>query len=79
MSHTIIRLPVHMQNMQMVHFFDNEERQALERAAQRNDALLAAWFELNRTDPDVNRYLYADITKHFVWKNNDWGTELCPD
>ncbi|GFW80474.1 ATP-dependent DNA helicase [Trichonephila clavipes] len=54
-----------------VYFFDDEERYALERAAQRN-TVLTAWFELNRTDPDANRYLYADIPKHFVWKNNKW-------
>ncbi|GFS55555.1 ATP-dependent DNA helicase [Trichonephila inaurata madagascariensis] len=72
-SHTIIRLPVHLPSMQPVYFFDDEERQALERAAQRN-TMLIAWFELNRTDPDANRYLYADIPKHFVWKNNKWET-----
>ncbi|GBO05596.1 hypothetical protein AVEN_114108-1 [Araneus ventricosus] len=34
--------------------------------------MLTAWFELNRTDPEANRYLYADIPKHFDWKNNKW-------
>lgn len=70
-SHAIIRLPVHLPNMQAVYFYDEEERQASERAAQRN-TMLTAWFELNRTDPDARRYLYADIPKHFVWKNNKW-------
>ncbi|GFV21566.1 ATP-dependent DNA helicase [Trichonephila clavipes] len=70
-SHAIIRIPVHLPNMQPVYFFDDEERQALKRAAQRN-TMLTAWFELNRTDPDANKYLYVDIRKHFVWKNNKW-------
>ncbi|GBN54440.1 hypothetical protein AVEN_170934-1, partial [Araneus ventricosus] len=70
-SHSIIRLPVHLPDMQPVYFYDDEERRALERAAQRN-TMLTAWFELNRTDPEANRYLYADIPKHFVWKNNKW-------
>ncbi|GFV08866.1 ATP-dependent DNA helicase [Trichonephila clavipes] len=61
--------------MQPVYFFDDEERQALERAAQRN-TMLTAWFELNRTDPDANKYIYADIPKHFVWKNNKWETRV---
>ncbi|GFY64707.1 ATP-dependent DNA helicase [Trichonephila inaurata madagascariensis] len=67
-SHAIIRLPVHFPNMQPVYFFD-EERQALERAAQRN-TMLTASFELNRTDPNANRCLYVEIPTHFVWKNN---------
>ncbi|GFV93153.1 ATP-dependent DNA helicase [Trichonephila clavipes] len=70
-SYAIIRLPVHLPNMQPVYFFDDEERQALKRAAQRN-TMLTAWFELNRTDTYANRYLYADIPKHFVRKNNKW-------
>ncbi|GFY47677.1 ATP-dependent DNA helicase [Trichonephila inaurata madagascariensis] len=64
-SHAIIRLP----NMQLVYFFDDEERQTLQRAAQMN-TMRTASFELNRMDPDANRYLYDDIPKHFVWKNN---------
>lgn len=70
-SHAIIRLPVHLQDMQPVYFYDNEERQALERAAQKK-TMLTAWFDLNATDNEANRYLYADIPKHFVWKNNKW-------
>ncbi|GBL82365.1 hypothetical protein AVEN_252522-1 [Araneus ventricosus] len=69
--HAIIRLPVHFPDMQPVYFYDDEERQALERAAQRN-TMLTAWFELNRTGPDANRYFYADIPKRFVWKNYKW-------
>ncbi|XP_054706695.1 uncharacterized protein LOC129216505 [Uloborus diversus] len=70
-SHAIIRLPVHLPHMQPVYFYDDEERQALERAAQRQ-TMLTAWFELNTRDPDANIYLYVDIPKHFVWKNNKW-------
>ncbi|GBO29958.1 hypothetical protein AVEN_99254-1 [Araneus ventricosus] len=79
-SHAIIRLPVHLPDMQPVYFYHDEERQALERAAQRN-TMLTAWFELNRTDPDANRYFYSDIPKHFVWINGrdvyDSAIELC--
>ncbi|GFV82386.1 ATP-dependent DNA helicase [Trichonephila clavipes] len=69
--HAIIRLQVHLPNMQPVYFFDDEEHQAFERAAQRN-SMLTAWFDLNGTDNDANRYLYAYNPKHFVWKNNKW-------
>ncbi|GFY13895.1 ATP-dependent DNA helicase [Trichonephila clavipes] len=70
-SRAIIHLRVHLPNMQLVYFFDDEEYKALERAALRN-TMLTAWFALNRADFDGNRYLYADIPKHFVWKNNKW-------
>ncbi|GBL89141.1 hypothetical protein AVEN_255264-1 [Araneus ventricosus] len=51
--------------------YDDEECQALERAAQRN-TMLTAWFELNRGDPDANRYFNAEIPKNFVWKSYKW-------
>ncbi|GBM58760.1 hypothetical protein AVEN_179315-1 [Araneus ventricosus] len=71
-SHPIIRLPAHLPDIQPVYVGQkSEERQALERAAQRN-TMLTAWFELNRRDPDANRYFYSDIPKHFVWKNYKW-------
>ncbi|GFY49179.1 hypothetical protein TNIN_285081 [Trichonephila inaurata madagascariensis] len=44
--------------MQPVYFFVDAECQAMEKATQRHN-MLTAWFELNRTDPDANRYLYA--------------------
>ncbi|GBM86899.1 hypothetical protein AVEN_207407-1 [Araneus ventricosus] len=67
-SHAIIRLLVHFPDMQPVYLYVDEERQALERSPQRS-TMLTAWFELNETDPDANRYFYADIPQHFVWKN----------
>ncbi|GBO43139.1 hypothetical protein AVEN_121655-1 [Araneus ventricosus] len=57
--------------MQPVYFYDDEERQTMERAARRN-TMLTAWFRLNGTDLDANRYFYADIPKHFDWKNYTW-------
>ncbi|GFY76076.1 ATP-dependent DNA helicase [Trichonephila inaurata madagascariensis] len=30
----------------------------------------------DRKDPDANRCLYADIPKHFVWKNNKWAKRI---
>ncbi|GBL95534.1 hypothetical protein AVEN_54134-1 [Araneus ventricosus] len=79
-SYAIIRLPVHLSDMQPMHFYDDddEECQALERASQRN-TMLTAWFELNRIDPDANGYFYADIPKHFVWKNYKWERRVLFD
>ena len=70
-SHTIIRLPVHLENFQLVYFTDAEERDALERAAQRN-TMLTGWFQLNITTPEANSHLYAEIPKHFTWNKNSY-------
>ncbi|XP_035233478.1 uncharacterized protein LOC118205293 [Stegodyphus dumicola] len=72
-SHSIIRLPVHLENLQPVYFAESEERNALQRAAEKN-TMLTGWFELNRTVPEANRYLYAEIPKHFTWRNHAWQT-----
>ncbi|KFM83393.1 hypothetical protein X975_25458, partial [Stegodyphus mimosarum] len=67
-SHAI-RLPVHLENLQPVYFAESEERNALHRAAEKN-TMLTGWFELNRTVPETNRYLYAEVPKHFTWRNH---------
>ena len=70
-SHVVIRLPVHLENMQPVFFKDSEEREALERAAQKK-TMLTGWFDLNATDPEANSYFNADIPKHFTWNDQEW-------
>lgn len=70
-SHSIIRLPVHLENLQPIYFAETEEREALEKAARRN-TMLTGWFQLNTTFPEANGYLYAEIPKHFTWKNSSW-------
>ncbi|XP_035204943.1 uncharacterized protein LOC118179894 [Stegodyphus dumicola] len=75
-SHThIIRLPVHLENLQPVYFAESEERNAFQRAAEKN-TMLTGWFELNRTVPEANGYLYAEIPKHFTWRNHAWQTRV---
>lgn len=51
-SHSIIRLPVHLPDMQPVYFSEAEEREARERAT-RTDTMLTGWVELKRSDPEV--------------------------
>nr|XP_047141325.1 uncharacterized protein LOC124816255 [Hydra vulgaris] len=65
MSHSIIRLNVHLPENQIVYFREGEEQVALDRAAQR-DAHLTAWFKLNSENEGANRYSYVDIPYHFV-------------
>nr|XP_012562490.1 uncharacterized protein LOC101237229 [Hydra vulgaris] len=66
MSHSIIRLKVHLPENQIVYFREGEEKVALDRAAQR-DTHLTAWFKLNSENEGANRYSYVDIPYHFVF------------
>nr|XP_047129644.1 uncharacterized protein LOC100203234 [Hydra vulgaris] len=66
MSHSIIRLKVHLPENQIVYFREGEEQVALDRAAQR-DTRLTAWFNLNSENEGANRYSYVDIPYHFVF------------
>ncbi|XP_060846202.1 uncharacterized protein LOC132925860 [Rhopalosiphum padi] len=65
-SHTIVRLPVHLENYHNVYF---EPGQVLERV--QNAALartkLTAFFELNTTDVEARQYLYQEIPVHYTW------------
>nr|XP_047142924.1 uncharacterized protein LOC124817156 [Hydra vulgaris] len=66
MSHSVIRLKVHLPENQIVYFREGEEQVALDRAAQR-DTHLTAWFKLNSENEGANRYSYVDIPYHFVF------------
>ncbi|XP_065679039.1 uncharacterized protein LOC136093741 [Hydra vulgaris] len=65
MSHTTIRLKVHLPENHIVYFREEEEQVALDRAAHR-DTHLTAWFKLNSENEGAHRYSYVDIPYHFV-------------
>ncbi|XP_030850990.1 uncharacterized protein LOC754317 [Strongylocentrotus purpuratus] len=65
-SHTVHRLPVHLEDQQNVYFTQGNEESALERA-QSHKTQLTAWFELNASEPEANQFLYVDIAQHYVW------------
>ncbi|XP_065645770.1 uncharacterized protein LOC136076223 [Hydra vulgaris] len=65
MSHTNIRLKVHLPENQIVYFREEEEQVALDHAAQRNTHL-TAWFKFNENEGS-HRYSYVDIPYHFVF------------
>ncbi|XP_047136706.1 uncharacterized protein LOC124813547 [Hydra vulgaris] len=66
MSHTIIRLKVHLPENQLVYFREGAEQMALDRAAQR-DTHLTAWFKLNSENERAHCYSYVDIPYHFIF------------
>ena len=69
-SHSIIRLAVHLPNMQPVYFSEGNELDALDRAATK-DTTLTTWFKLNRDCSDARVYLYHDIPNHFVFDRDN--------
>nr|XP_047123764.1 uncharacterized protein LOC105849148 [Hydra vulgaris] len=82
MSHTIIRLQVHLPDNQIVYFNEGEEQVAINRAAQR-DTHLTAWFKLNAENFEARRYSYIEIPHHFVvdgknckWKVRQRGSDM---
>jgi len=70
-SHAMIRLPVHLENRQMVIFQEGQEQEALD-AAQDRDTELTAWFKLNRIDPQASTLLYSEIPFSYVFDNREW-------
>lgn len=38
--------------------------------------MLSAWFKLNKVAPEANCYIYDDIPKYFVRKNNMWQRRI---
>ena len=66
-SHTIIRLPVHLPQLQQVFYVEGEEAAALERA-RRKPSMLNDYFELNQRREAVD-ILYQNIPEHFTWGN----------
>ena len=69
-SHAVVRLPVHLPDQQMIFIQQGNERQAVERAAQR-ETRLTDWFALNRTDENARNLFYNEIPYHYVFSKED--------
>lgn len=67
-THTVIRLPIHLPDQQMVYFGPENVNEAIERGRK---TMLTEYFTLNRNDLGARQYLYADIPKHYVWYTNN--------
>ena len=66
-SHTIIRLPVHLPEQQMVYFREGQEQNAVANAATKN-TMLTAFFKLNSLHPTAIRY--TDLPNTYVWNSS---------
>src|ERR1043165_6006181 len=71
MSHTIIRLAVHLPLEQMVYFHEGQENDALASAASA-DTTLTGFFKLNALDPQACDFVYHDIPMHYVFAAKKW-------
>lgn len=65
-SHTIVRLPVHLENYQNVYFTPGQEQERAQNAALARTKL-TAFFALNTSDVEARQYLYHDIPVHYTW------------
>lgn len=72
-SHTVYRLPVHLEDAQNVVFQPDRIQEALDRELFRR-TMLTGWFELNKKNLPSNpqQYKYIDIPYHYKWYNNEW-------
>ena len=70
-SHSVMRLPVHLPNQQLIFFEPGREEEALEAARSRRTKL-EAWFSLNSTDADAQQLHYTEIPYHYVFVRNNW-------
>ena len=71
MTHSVEKLPIHLKNMQSVHFEAGNEDTALQLALQK-ESKLTAWFKLNSSDPYATQFLYPEVPVHYKWSDNKW-------
>lgn len=73
-SHTIVRLPVHLEDLQTVYFAPGRAEERLHDADQRRTKL-TEFFTLNTNDEEARQYLYHEIPVHYTWNqaNRRWS------
>jgi len=72
-SHTVERLPVHLEGQQNVYFRKGQDIPSMLEKGQHTK--LTRYFELcenNPDDPDFQKLKYIDVPKHYIWEENDW-------
>ncbi|XP_011313593.1 uncharacterized protein, partial [Fopius arisanus] len=66
-SHSIVRLPVHLENQQNITINDDANENDMRSALQRTNMLLD-YFALNARDPNAHQFTYSEIPSHYVFK-----------
>ena len=65
-SHSVVRLPVHLEDEQMIYFNEDDEEEAIIEKRDKKSKLLA-YFEYLKENPDQPRFLYPETPKFCVW------------
>jgi len=69
-SPTVYRLPVHLEDQQLVYFnADDDLNNVLERGAAK-DTALTAWFKINQTNPQARQTTYQNFPREWVYDNS---------
>ena len=68
-THNVYRLPVHLENQQMIIYAEGEEQEAVER---NRSTKLTRFFDLCRTNELAQNLTYPEVATYFVWKNENW-------
>lgn len=71
-SHTIIRLPIHLDGQQSVMFPDDADNETIQTAMD-SSTMLTDFFRLNREDPKARNLLYHEIPEKFTWNKKKWN------
>lgn len=67
-SHTVIRLPVHLDGQQYVTFEEGHEKNALNKDCK---TMLLGWFDLNKQDKVARNILYGNIPESYAWNKSE--------
>ncbi|XP_060873621.1 uncharacterized protein LOC132947365 [Metopolophium dirhodum] len=72
-SHTVVRLPVHLENYHNVYFACGQELQGVQNHALPHTKL-TAFFALNERNVYARQYLYHEIPIHYTWQasSKEW-------
>ncbi|KAG2190432.1 hypothetical protein INT47_005587, partial [Mucor saturninus] len=70
------RLSIHLPGQETVYFAEGANlSDVLANSASKNTTL-TAWFNINRTDPNANQYLYHEFPEYYTWQKKEtvWRT-----
>ena len=68
MSHTVIRLAIHLPDQEQIFFQDGADLQQV--VGQERVTTLQGFFNLCALDPEARQYVYTQIPKHYVWNDS---------
>ncbi|KAG8174784.1 hypothetical protein JTE90_013184 [Oedothorax gibbosus] len=67
-SHSVIRLPVHLNGQQYVTFQEGQKEDAVRKDPK---TMLLGWFDLNKQDSSARQILYSDLPNSYSWRAKD--------